>query len=433
MNDNKKKNSISDSAASSAGRLASKGISKAVASKVGAAMGTAFGPVGTAVGHAAGTIIGNIAGDAAVLAKRGIRKAASLTAALPAAAVAGTSLLIASLVGAAAAAGIAVIGSLIAVPLAVAFMLTIINNSAYMVPPTTSNISGGPFGGGINVGATCPIPGGVIFIGSYGTNLTRFGHGENEYWDSVAGSCGDYPLSGCYARQPGDYCYNSGNSCSTYGQAIDVRYPSGGSAGRSAFLPFIKGQEATWVLASVNTNCNCAGTLRAVVDGDVYEMYISHLTRPPLGGVSGDPVGIMDASAHVHIEMRINGEWANPESMCDGSSDGQFGSGDTTGTDSRSSCSAAGGECLDVPSCGRAGRSAVNGTCFNSTSVCCTLEQAPVENAACETRGGTCYTPETLQILNPGVGNIDSCEAGLLQTVAGGTCSANQFCCRSAQ
>ena len=360
----KKGNLIADTAVSKGGAAVAK---KLAARAFGAASGAVSGGIGyvaAEVGSRAATWINNNKG-----------KAASIAGGIAAAPFIIGGAIIAAIGAGLAALGSALVAAMIGIPIVIAFFFFIINNSALVVPPGTSFGGGGGYLPGIDVGATCPIPDGNLFIGVYATGITSYGHGENEYWDNVSDACGAYtlPAYGCYAKQSGDYCYNLG-ACSVYGLAIDVRYPGPytNSIGKPAYLPYLKGQSVQWELTSRAGRTGTAGFLRAEVDGQVYEIYMSHIQGGPRGGQSGEVAGLMDGKAHVHLELRIDGQYVNPESMC---------SGANTNIPEEPSvplppCKDAGGVCVSTPSCSRLGRTTVQGSCIEESSdpsfICCT-------------------------------------------------------------
>lgn len=207
----------------------------------------------------------------------------------------------------------------------VAFALFVINSGAYIVPPGSLNQL--PPSGNwptIDVGASCPIPNGQILWGSLGNPNTPVQHGSVEYWARVApaqcfqGGNGAYPLGGCFAI--GSQCTPG---CPTYGFAADIVWPGNRVVGQPVFYPYIGGESVTWTCS----NCRLArsgqgtGFLRAVgPGGEVYEMYVSHLQTVPVGGVSGEQISTLYplATPHLHIELRIDGEYVPPEFMCTG-------------------------------------------------------------------------------------------------------------------
>ena len=322
---------IEQTARAATSRTVSRAVSKAVSqatSKALAAAGSVAGPIGTAVGGVVGKAIGDNAVDMVKTTGKGL---AALSASVGSA--------IAGLAGAAAGgamSGLAIASSMTvagaaAAAIFTAFVLFIVNNSAYITTP--GSLSGGiDIGewGSIEVGASCPIPNGQILEGSYGNPITYqlpFNHGENAYWDSLPATCSSYslPWTGtCYSNQPGDYCYTAANSCDYYGYAADLIYPGIQAAGQPVFLPYIEGAEVNWVVewSGFGSTGQARGVLSTSYNGSAYEIYVTHLQQLPTGGVSGTPFGTLYAigTPHLHIELRIDGEFVPPEFMCTGGS-----------------------------------------------------------------------------------------------------------------
>lgn len=242
----------------------------------------------------------------------------------------------------AASAAILMVGVLVLIGVFIMFILFIINNSAYVVPLGDIFRQGGVQGPWqtINVGASCPIPNGVILTGSYGSPYGTTQHGTNRYWDSLAGRyvCSSYELpyqgclspnagscydmgKGCFARQSGDYCIDTKGSCSNYGLATDFIYPGIQQAGQLVFLPYIEGESVTWKVDAVFPGTQGRGVMSAVYQGSVYQVYVTHLQNSPVGGQSGDPFGALYplGTPHLHIELRIDGVFVPPDFMCLGS------------------------------------------------------------------------------------------------------------------
>lgn len=318
--------------------------------------------------------------------------------------------------------------ALVVLTILTVFIMYVINTGSYMVPFRNTGVDGEFVDfGEIEVGASCPIPGGVVLWGSYGSPYSNIGHGTNAYWNATSTSCSAYTIpeySSCYSKKPGDYCYNQASSCSFYGYAADFIYPNVQRAGQPIYLPYINGESVAWTV--VTPRGNHAGLLRANQGGRVYEMNLIHLETNPRGGQSGSVTGVLQnyRTPHVHVELRVDGEYVPPEFMCTGGDAG----GGVVPVEPKPACSSINGECISTPSCGRMGRTQLNGSCSGGVNFLCCSRQT-VNTNSCQTGGGICYTEAVLGILSPGATTCE--QAGLAQSP--GACSALQLCCRSTQ
>jgi hypothetical protein len=321
--------------------------------------------------------------------------------------------------------------TLVSIPLLVAFFLFVINSGGYIVPGgaflAPGTLGAGP---GIPVGASCPIPNGKILWGSYGSTYGK-GHGTNAYWDALGENCTAYTMNGCYARKAGDYCFGKGlATCDAYGLAADIIYPDVQRRGQQIYLPYLDGEQVTWTYVSgSSSDCNCNGTVRATHDGQVYEMFLSHLSAPPKGGQSGDVTGTLrggaeDGTPHVHVELSINGQYAQPELMCLG---GNLNQSTNTGPGGSANelCETNGGECLNTPNCSRLGRISVPGRCGAQTGICCS-KNSPAAGS-CEAGGGQCK--DTVALSSALGIPVTNCSQ-LGQQASTGTCSQGSICCK---
>jgi hypothetical protein len=324
---------------------------------------------------------------------------------------------------------------LIGVPL-VAFTMFVINSGSYVVPYQSSGTGSGGDPGftPINVGASCLIPDGKVLWGSYGGPFSEIGHGENGYWSSpsVNASCTAYPIpegTGCYYKQRGDACerLKPGMSCPYYGYAADFIYPNIQRNGQAVFYPYINGETVNWVLGDCRNATSSVCMLKASQGGKAYEMRVIHLARRPTGGKSGDQLGqiyVLIGTPHVHVELRVDGEWVPPEFMCTGDTAGGVPDG---GTGPAPSCASIDGECVSTPNCGRLERSQLNGTCSSGdpSLLCCS---SPADTpTTCVANGGTCYSTAVLGVIKPGA---VACEQVGWQSVQG-SCNTGAVCCKS--
>ncbi len=221
--------------------------------------------------------------------------------------------------------------SLIVIPLLLAFIILVITNSGYVIPPGTPIAGLNPGGGsyedpGIPAGFSCPVPSGQIICGVYGGPYDSYcsgGHGSNTYWTGNPPAC-QWALpsldANCYYNQkPGSVCYKEGASCPYYGYSSDVSYPD--LKAGYVYLPYINGQPVAWSSTPVECiSSGCGGVLTAHLDGNTYALYMMHLTTYPTGGVSGNRAGIIcngcAGTPHVHLEIRVNGVYTNPDRLC---------------------------------------------------------------------------------------------------------------------
>jgi hypothetical protein len=299
--------------------------------------------------------------------------------------------------------------AVVILPIFLAFVLLVINSSAYIVPYTRDNITinitppagnpppgeigrplpnpypsfvpgggGGPPGGG-SCASGCPIIGGVITNGSYNPD-TESGHGSNGYWQWFTNACSfSLPQSvGCRApnnifnicRLP-PYSYPA---CSYYGYAIDVFAPIR-SYEAPVFLPLLNGQFATWTSCGGFTNPSAGVTAYYCAPGA--RLVLTHLNSNYLTGsfASGTQVATLfnqGGNTHLHIEFQLNSVWRRPEEFfCGGGGGGGGGLG-----------------CVPLNSCLTPNYCAPHGACLadggtpgarldcTSTDICCEVPTA---------------------------------------------------------
>ncbi len=167
----------------------------------------------------------------------------------------------------------------------------------------------------------CPVPGGRMrgaLDGSYDSGR-EIGHGSNEYWIRVGGSC-RYALpqgTGCRGplNSPGNICSGQANRCSYYGYAIDV-FPSGST---DVLAPRVLGEETIWVYDNSFSNGR-AGWSHVYLDSNRgYTIVFTHLKREANYGTSipsGAKIGELfnlGGNTHLHLEFAINGVYVRPE------------------------------------------------------------------------------------------------------------------------
>jgi hypothetical protein len=310
--------------------------------------------------------------------------------------------------------------AVVILPVFLAFVLLIINSSAYVVPYTRDNITinitppagnpppgelgeplpnpypsfvpggggGFPPGGG-SCASGCPIIGGIITNGSYNPD-TEHGHGSNRYWSFMNPSnpChwdyGAQPLAslpqsaGCYAPdQPSqNYCYldHTIPKCSYYGYAIDVFAPIRGYEA-PVFLPLVDGRFATWTSCGGFTNPSAGVTAYYCAPGA--RIILTHLNSNYLRGsfASGTQIGTLfnqGGNTHLHIEFQLNSVYRRPEEFfCGGGGGGGGGQG-----------------CVPLNSCLTPNYCAPHGACLadggtpgarldcTSTDICCEVPTA---------------------------------------------------------
>lgn len=260
------------------------------------------------------------------------------------------------------AAGISV---LILIP-TIALIMFIINSGAYIVPPSSTIQGSSPGAACGSLGdlvpqdttpSSCPVPEGFVSCGSYGypgaacpascaggSVTGKSGHGGNCYWASNP-TC-DYAIptidtrpgpGGRYCSRstdPDNVCYDKDSLCSWYGYAGDFTYSDLNSKGSinclPVYLPTIEGQIVNWEVENgfqgYQADRGGYAILKTQVNGKVYEMYMLHLDAVPNGGQSGQLAGTLFEGfhkpgrdgRHVHIELRVNGNYLRPDYMCSG-------------------------------------------------------------------------------------------------------------------
>lgn len=243
--------------------------------------------------------------------------------------------------------------TLVGIPLAVVFILFIINSGAYVVPPATSFV--GTTNTGIVAAGTCPVQGSTQIITRSYNPATETGHGSNGYWGSGAACSYSIPIPIMYPGCGGPNLPGSGNNvcssqaktCPYYGYAVDVAdTPLGKSSGAVVALPFLcdKGKDPcpslNWTMISYLYNCKgvaknsaseCPGggwgwlaVFKATGNGHTWQINLNHVnfSIPLSNGASypsGSVVGTRTPETdHVHIELDIDGTPVKPDFLCGG-------------------------------------------------------------------------------------------------------------------
>jgi len=243
----------------------------------------------------------------------------------------------------------------LSIPVAVAFILFIINTSALVVPPggPTSGISPGPVASG-----SCPLAGTVQIYQSSYNESSQAGHGSNAYWGTTPPVC-TYPIpidamvSGCWGpvNSTTNVCRNASSLCPYYGFAADLKPPD--TSLPNVVLPTLCGPginscpPLTWTVEQGWFNCgggavpnpqSCSGSkwgygvvFNSSGNGANWKIYLNHFQ--PVGplldqsGViktggsfsSGDVMGTISstlAPPHLHVELDINGVPVRPDFLC---------------------------------------------------------------------------------------------------------------------
>ncbi|HSX48970.1 MAG TPA: hypothetical protein VLE44_01810 [Candidatus Saccharimonadales bacterium] len=238
--------------------------------------------------------------------------------------------------------------TLIGVPLAVVFILFIINSGAYVVPPATS------FSAATNTGivaaGTCPVQGSTQIVTTSYNPATETGHGSNRYWGGGAACTYSIPIPimypGCagpnIAGSQRNVCSKEAKTCPYYGYAVDVA----DKGGATVALPFLcdKGKDPcpslNWTMISYLYNCKgtataspaeCPGggwgwlaVFKATGNGHTWQINLNHVNYsiPLSNGAtypSGSVVGTRTPETdHVHIELDIDGTPVKPDFLCGG-------------------------------------------------------------------------------------------------------------------
>lgn len=234
--------------------------------------------------------------------------------------------------------GVTLAGVLLGGTLLVTLILFIINSGAYIVPQNTQGpVTGSPLTDANTITGSCPIPGGVVYVGSFRGANGPYAHGSNEYWNQVS-----TPATRCYAlpipltacRRNNDaasYCYTAGSSCVQYGFAADIRYTQKPAPlAQYVYFPQIGGQTLTWTRSGTIAGCGYGYTYTATNGTTTHEMLFMHLAPgAAAGGDSGQPIGrlltyaensctLSASNEHVHVEWRINGQYVRPDNLCSG-------------------------------------------------------------------------------------------------------------------
>ena len=188
---------------------------------------------------------------------------------------------------------------------------------------------------GIYATGSCPIPDGYVSCASYNPNSTSCNHGSNNYWKNLGltkkSQCKDYwalpsiDKSCWYSTDSGNVCYDKSSTCDYYGFAADFSYPDR-RADAPVIYPEIDGHVLQWQVISEVPFRKCRGAgavLRAEAEGNVYEIYITHLNTVPAGGRSGEIASTLYdfdkgncGTPHVHLELKINGTYVRPDDLC---------------------------------------------------------------------------------------------------------------------
>lgn len=354
---------VEKAAQSAGGQMLKEGakrvLAKTAVSKITAALGTALGPLGTLLGWFGGELLTRVG---TWLIKNKDKIAASLMAGGVVALIAG--LIPLGIGGLAAGGAIALGGGLrppqiigqllegfgfigqnllaeLAKPLIitilvfsvlVGFILLIINNSAFVIPGEELNQTD------IGIQGSCPIPNGIVSCGSLGSG-SACQHGSQAYWNGIVNSGGEQcewglPSSDgvrCSTSPTSNTpCYDSGSQCKNsdgtvvYGYSADIVYPNQGACDgtQTVYFPYINGQSLTWQKTLSFTGTAGANGIYTATDGaNIYELYFVHLDSVVPSGRSGGPVGALSCtltSPHVHVELRINGDFIRPDSLCTG-------------------------------------------------------------------------------------------------------------------
>lgn len=183
-----------------------------------------------------------------------------------------------------AALGSAIIISVIAIPLTVAFFLLIINNSAYMVPPSTSSSVGNIFFGG-DIPEGCPAPIWPVSLGQGQTYRMSQGPGG---WGSHDASGGLYPFEI---------------------EAVDIsKWPQGGDGSNHLVIATHSG---TVAIAGVDNYGGNFVVIRADCSPEVVTNYVHMWNLNVQTGQQvqpGDVLGVMGSTGysggiHVHYEF----------------------------------------------------------------------------------------------------------------------------------
>ncbi len=212
----------------------------------------------------------------------------------------------------------------------------VINSSGFVTPVSRFGFGfggGGVFdpGGGFADPSSCPIPGGVISLGSYNPTQEHNrsgGHGSSYYWEDVyGGSCYSIPQgSGCRTSTPpdGNRCNQPGGgaSCSEYGFAADVF-----SSDTRVVLPQVNGVSVNWSCRYGFANGSVGNTIYCDTTSGTTSVHLvlTHVMVPSsyaTDAISGTVVtALFDQgnNTHLHLEAQIDGVWVRPENyFCGG-------------------------------------------------------------------------------------------------------------------
>lgn len=300
----------------------------------GALIGTLILPgIGTAIGaglgFATGLGIQAAGGLGSVLSGAGSALGSAALGLGNMAALLGAPGLIGGLSSTIAAAGIA---SLILGATVTVFFVQHTTNAGLFVQGGPGQNFSGSSGRGYKITGSCPIPNAEIICGSLGSSNDKYcpgGHGSNNYWKGQgepacrwALPSSDWPRCQ-YNNIGGSVCKSnsSAGSCAVYGYAADFSYPNH-QANQPVFYPYLEGKQLEWTTVWTQAFASGAGAgavLRAANGSTVYEIYLMHLSAIPVPGKSGDIAGSLSSEVglpHAHFELKINGEFVQPDSLC---------------------------------------------------------------------------------------------------------------------
>ncbi len=225
------------------------------------------------------------------------------------------------------------IAIILAIPVVVALLLFIITNSAYVVPPSATDVPGFiPGQGGFEDNASCPVTGGAVHAGSYNPN-TQTGHGGNVYWSPATGVGGTscrYSLpqqTGCRAPTVGsdNVCYKQSNlsRCDFYGFSADIFPPTAGSLA-PVYLPLINGQEVSWSYNGTffpnggGLNGYSYGFTDTTGKYSILFTHVQTISNPALltnvkSGTQAAKLYNQNNNTHLHLEFQVDGVYQRPE------------------------------------------------------------------------------------------------------------------------
>jgi hypothetical protein len=354
-------------------KLISSGVMKAITnSAMGKAatalLAGALGPLAPLAGFLLSSFAGKYINKAL---KYGGALAGALAVGILAAPLAIVGAIIAALGAIAASFGVMIGSIILGGTVGVSLILFIINSGAYLVPPSAAVSYGGSQ---VNLcdnpekaetvfppvaGSSCPVPNGHISCGSYGqpggacpascgsgANAVTgaSGHGGNCYWASKNACNYAIPVINTqkdalgnrfcdHSTDKNNVCYSASSQCTYYGYATDATYSNLNQLKANpclpVYLPYLDGQSVTWTInenfRGFGADSGAFGILTTTFNGKKYELYMVHLNQSPNGGASGQLAGTLyDAfngnsdGRHVHLELRVNGQYYRPDYLCGG-------------------------------------------------------------------------------------------------------------------